>query len=116
MKAMAYKEIEPRHFDGETVRGVAGRVAIGKADGAGNFCMRVFEVSPGGFTPRHAHDWEHEMFIHSGQGQIFCQGRWNQVKPGDVVFVESNAEHQIKNPGQDLLVFACLVPAKAPEL
>ena len=32
--------------------------------------MRIFEVEPEGYTPRHAHDWEHEILVHSGSGQV----------------------------------------------
>jgi quercetin dioxygenase-like cupin family protein len=42
-------------------------VVIGKQDGAQNFSMRVFEIAPGGHTPKHAHPWEHEMFIMRGK-------------------------------------------------
>ena len=58
MKLMDYRDIEPQTFDVEgMVKGVTGRVAIGKKDGANKFCMRVFEIEPGGFTPKHVHDW-----------------------------------------------------------
>ena len=116
MKIIHYSEVEPTHFEGPTVKGVDARVVIGKKDGADNFCMRVFEIASGGNTPRHAHDWEHEMFIHSGKGEIFCDGAWHPVEAGRVALIPANAEHQIRNQGADKLVLACLVPAKAPEL
>ncbi|MFH0977066.1 MAG: cupin domain-containing protein [Spirochaetota bacterium] len=116
MRIKEYSEIKPVNFESEDMKGVAGRVIIGKSDGAGNFCMRVFEIAPGGFTRRHAHDWEHEMFVHSGKGEIYNNGQWHNFKTGDTVFMPSDEEHQIKNTGKDLLVFVCLVPSKAPEL
>ncbi|MFP3903820.1 MAG: cupin, partial [Armatimonadota bacterium] len=30
--------------------------------GAPNFAMRRFVVEPGGSTPYHTHDWEHEVY------------------------------------------------------
>jgi quercetin dioxygenase-like cupin family protein len=116
MQTKTYSEIKPTLYNNEKAQGVAGRVVIGKNDGADNFCMRVFEIASGGNTPKHAHDWEHEMFIHSGEGEIFGNGRWNKVKKGDVVFIPDNEEHQIKNSGKELLTVVCLVPSKAPEL
>ena len=76
MKIIHYSEAHPQSFDGDTVRGVTGRVAIGQADGATNFCMRVFELSPEGHTPRHQHEWEHEIFFHAGKGEIYKDGQW----------------------------------------
>jgi quercetin dioxygenase-like cupin family protein len=111
-----YEEIEATLLESDAVKGVAARVVIGKGDGANNFCMRVFTISAGGNTPKHAHDWEHEMFFHAGEGEVYSNGRWNPVKCGTVVFIPANEEHQIRNPGKELLTLVCLVPSKAPEL
>lgn len=116
MKLMNYQSVLPTHFDNETARGVAGRVVVGKTDGANNFCMRIFEIDPGGYTPKYAHPWEHEMFVHSGTGEIYGNGQWNPVGPGSVIFMPPDEEHQVRNTGKALLVLACLVPAVAPEL
>jgi quercetin dioxygenase-like cupin family protein len=111
-----YAEIKATHFDNDAARGVDARVLIGKSDGADNFFMRIFEIAPGGYTPRHSHDWEHEMFVHSGQGEFYGNGMWNKVGKDSAVFVPKNEEHQMKNTGSEMLVVICLVPAKAPEL
>ncbi|HOW57218.1 MAG TPA: cupin domain-containing protein [Smithellaceae bacterium] len=116
MKIMPYSEIKATHVDNDVARGVAGRVLVGKSDGADNFCMRIFEIAPGGYTPRHTHNWEHEMFIHAGAGEIYGQGRWHSVATGSVIFMPANEEHQIKNTGTDLLKVVCIVPSQAPEL
>jgi quercetin dioxygenase-like cupin family protein len=116
MKIMPYTDIIPTHIDNDKAKGIAARVVIGKKDGANNFCMRIFEIAPSGNTPKHAHDWEHEIFIHSGAGEIYCEGKWTAVKAGNIAFIPGNEEHQIKNPGKDKLVFACLIPSSAPEL
>jgi quercetin dioxygenase-like cupin family protein len=116
MKIVPYTDIQPTHFDNEMAKGVDGRVLIGKKDGANNFCMRIFEIAPGGHTPQHAHAWEHEMFIHEGSGEIFCDGRLMRVQTGFAVFVPANLEHQIRNTGPALLKVICLVPAIAPEI
>ncbi|HUX13001.1 MAG TPA: cupin domain-containing protein [Spirochaetia bacterium] len=116
MKVVRYPDVTPTHFDNESAKAVDGRVIIGKKDGAENFFLRVFEIGPGGHTPKHAHDWEHEIFFHAGRGEIFGDGMWRSVEPGSVAFVPPNAEHQIRNAGESKLVFACLIPSKAPEL
>jgi len=116
MKLIKYASVEPTNFNIGAAKGVAGRVVAGKADGADNFCMRIFEIAPQGFTPKHAHPWEHEMFIHAGSGEIYGNGKWNPIEPGNVIFMPPNEEHQVRNTGKELLILACLVPSVAPEL
>ena len=116
MKVINYNESKSQQFDGDAVKGVTGRIAIGKEDGANNFCMRVFEVEKEGFTPKHSHDWEHEIFFHQGTGEVFLNGKWEPVSAGSVAYIPGNKEHQIKNKGSEKLVFVCLVPSGAPEM
>jgi quercetin dioxygenase-like cupin family protein len=116
MKIIKYTDVKPVIFDSGMAKGIAARVVIGKNDGADNFCMRIFEVSAAGSSPRHSHDWEHEIFIHSGIGEVYNNGNWTPVSAGSVVFIPGNEEHQIRNAGSELLIFACLIPSKAPEL
>ncbi len=116
MTIITYSDPTPTHFDSGPAQGVAARVVIGKADGANNFCMRVFEIAPGGHTPKHAHAWEHEMFVHAGSGEVYGNGRWQPMQAGNVLFIPGNEEHQMRNTGKTPLIVVCLVPAAAPEL
>jgi quercetin dioxygenase-like cupin family protein len=111
-----YQEADSVEINNDVAKGITARVALGKANGASNFCMRVFELAPGGYTPKHTHVWEHEIFVHSGAGEIFGNQEWNSFKVGDVVLVPGNEEHQIRNSGNETLTFVCLVPSNAPEL
>jgi len=116
MKMLDYTDIQATLFDRGEAKGIAARVVIGKETGATNFCMRVFDISPGGNTPKHSHDWEHEMFVHSGTGEVFGNGQWNPVKPGNALFIPANEIHQIKNSSNEPLIIVCLIPSYAPEL
>jgi len=116
MKVIHYSEAKAKVFDKDPAKGVTGRVVIGKEDGAKNFCMRIFELSAGGHTPKHQHDWEHEIFVHSGSGAVFRQGEWVEVKPGNVIFIPGDEEHQLKNTGSGTLTFVCLIPSGVAEL
>lgn len=86
------------------------RWLITKEVGAQNFAMRLFEMEPGGHSPLHAHQWEHEVFILEGEGQLFDGAKPTPFSAGDVVFIPSNEQHQFKNTGQKLLRFLCLIP------
>ncbi len=116
MKAVNYKDIPATVIEHEGVKNVTGRVLIGKADGAPNFCMRLFEVGKGGFAPRHSHEWEHEIFVLEGDGEVLIGDTWHPLSQGSVVFVPGNLEHQLKNTGDGTLRFICLVPPQAPEM
>jgi quercetin dioxygenase-like cupin family protein len=116
MQLKEYGAVSPTRFDNDQAKGIAARVVIGKNEGGNNFYMRVFEISPGGHTPLHTHDWEHEMFVHAGRGEVFGNGQWQAVQPGNVVFIPANELHQMRNRGEELFVVVCLVPGHAPEL
>jgi quercetin dioxygenase-like cupin family protein len=105
-----YRDVAAEDVE-EDAEGVKLRWVISKDDGAPNFAMRVFELRLNGHTPRHAHEWEHEVFILSGEGSVFdSNGQEHKVRKGDVVFIPSNEMHQFKNTGRQLFEFICLIP------
>ena len=116
MKIIHFTEAEQKKYPSDQARGAAGRVVIGKADGARNFCMRVFELSRGGVTGKHSHEWEHEVFVHAGKGAILRSNRWVPLSVGSVIFIPGNEEHQLKNTGDDPFIFVCVIPSGFPEL
>ncbi len=116
MKIVNYKDVLPVVMENDLVKNVAGRLMLGKEDGAANFCMRVFEVGPEGHTPKHIHDWEHEVFVHDGEGKVFIEDKWHPVSKGSAIFIPANVEHQFKNSADKPFTFVCLIPAGAPEL
>jgi len=116
MKVVNYKDVLPIVMDNEMVKNVAGRVMVGKEDGAKNFCMRLFEMGKDGYTPRHTHDWEHEVFVHAGTGEVFITDKWYPVSEGSAIFVPTNIEHQFRNTSDETFTFICMIPSGAPEL
>ncbi|MDX2199136.1 MAG: cupin domain-containing protein [Phycisphaerae bacterium] len=91
--------------------GAKMRMLVGAADGAKNFHMRHFEVAPGGFTPHHQHDYEHEILILAGEGTAKSEAGERTFKAGDVIWVPPNEMHQFQNTGPAPLQFICLIPA-----
>ncbi len=89
------------------------RWLIGEGEKAPNFAMREFEVDPGGHTPRHVHDYEHEVFVLAGQGVVVDGEKERPLAAGDVVFVAPNDVHQFRNTGSQPLRFLCLIPNSA---
>ncbi len=91
------------------VKDVTMAVMVGRGDGAPNFSLRSFLVSPQGHSPRHSHDYEHEVFIVDGDGTVLLEGAEHPIRSGDVVYVPADQEHQFK-AGVAGLRFLCLVP------
>lgn len=117
MKVMHYDDAETvKDIEGNGAHAVKGRLLIGQADGAPHFAMRLFELAGGGHTPCHSHDWEHEVFVHEGEGEVLRDGQWVGIGAGSVVFVPGGEEHQFRNTGSTPLRFVCLVPRGSPEL
>ena len=115
MKLIHYKDAEPKRYETETAKNAFARVVIGKSDGASNYCMRVIELEQGGSSDLHEHDWEHEVFIHSGRGKVFIDGKTYDFQTGSVIFIPPNLQHQLLNTGEDTVVFVCVIPSGVPE-
>lgn len=96
----------------EGVEGATMAIMVGRADGAPHFALRQFAVEPGGHTPRHRHDYEHEVYVVGGEGTVLLGGRENPIRGGDVIYVPANEEHQFRSSqGQTgPLRFLCIVP------
>lgn len=91
--------------------GVSMRLMVSRADGAPNFSMRHFTVAPGGHTPRHSHNYEHEVMIVAGSATVESDDSLHQVRQGDFLMIAPNTLHQFRNTGQCDLQFVCLVPS-----
>ncbi len=92
------------------VKGVTMAVMVGREHGAPNFALRQFVLEPGGHSPHHSHDYEHEVYIVEGSGTVLLNGRQNPIRAGDVVFVPADHEHQFRAAEGAGMTFLCLVP------
>jgi len=110
MKVVACEQVESLPVEMEGAEGCRIRSLIGPDDGAPNFSMRHFEIAPGGHTPLHTHDNEHEVFVLEGQGVVMEGDREHPLRSGTVAFVPPNQKHQFRNTGPGPLKFLCLIP------
>jgi len=112
MKRVNYKEVELEKPTEKGLKDLKIRWLITEKDGAKNFAMRLFEIQPGGFSPFHQHDWEHEIFILEGKGTIRDKNNNSDLYQGDVLFIPPMEWHQFLNTGKEPLKFLCLIPYK----
>lgn len=106
------EEVAGRPMEMDGARDVTMRLLLGREDGVPNFSMRHFTVEPGGHTPRHQHNYEHEILVLSGSGRVEVDGTHHEIQAGDVVFVPPNLVHQFVNEGREPFRFICLVPTE----
>ena len=111
MRLIHYTDIEAQDVT-EDAEGVKIRWLIDEEAGGTNFCMRQFEIAPGGYTPHHEHAWEHEVFILDGTGEILSGDTPHGFRPGDVILVPGGEKHQFRNTGETPISLLCLVPAR----
>ena len=91
------------------VEGVRMALMVGREHGAPNFALRAFSVSAHGHSPKHSHDYEHEVYIVEGGGEVLLEGQYRPIRQGDVIYVPADHEHQFR-AGEGGMRFLCLVP------
>src|SRR5512136_231521 len=86
------------------------RWLIAKKDGAPNFAMRVIEIKrKGEKIPLHRHDYEHEIFIIEGKGNVLSPEGTKPVAYGDFAYVPATEEHGFENTGDVPFRFICVI-------
>ncbi len=111
MKIFKYTEVPAQKAE-EGAEKITVRWLITKDIGAPTFAMRLFEMDVGGYSPYHAHDWEHEVFILEGEGAVKSESGDIPFGPGSVVFIPPDEQHQFCNTGDKPVKFLCLIPYK----
>jgi len=106
-----YKEVNVETV-GDGAVNTTIRWLIAEPQGAQNFYMRLLEIGPGGKTPEHSHDWEHEVFIIEGEGNLEGEDGKIPLKPGDSVYVPGGVKHFFESSGDKTMKMLCLIPSK----
>ncbi len=114
MKVQSIESHEQKPVEMEGAEGAQMRMLVGAGDGASNFHMRHFEVKPGGYTPHHKHDYEHEVIILKGSGKLKSEQGERTFSAGDAVWIPPNEMHQFQNTGDEPIEFICLIPSTGP--
>lgn len=103
------KDFNPAVRDDEGFRSVKFYPMLTAKDGTPTFAMRLFEIGPGGCTPKHRHDWEHEIYIIDGGGIAIKDDEKMEVEKDDFIYVEPSELHQFQ-AGENGMSIICVVP------
>ncbi|MCB5230273.1 MAG: cupin domain-containing protein [Candidatus Cloacimonas sp.] len=114
MKVEHYTETLLEDVTVEGSKGCKIRWLISQKDMAPNFATRMFEVAPGGFTPYHTHNFEHEVYVLEGEGVFVTEEKEYPFKAGYVLYADPGMKHQFRNAGDSTLKFLCIVPIENP--
>ena len=109
-KLLHAEEVPAKPVEIEGAKNVSVRWLISKDDQAPTFAMRQFLLGAGGHTPRHSHDWEHEVYILEGSGRLHIGNSARAVSPGMVAFIPGGEVHQFVADEEGDLSFLCLIP------
>lgn len=86
------------------------RQLIGREDGARKTSMHELIFGKGGFSAKHAHEWDHQLVVTSGRGMAVVDRRRISLRPGVVLLVQANEEHQFFQSGKGPLVIMTVTP------
>ncbi len=92
------------------VQNAAMKVLIGEKEGWSDHVMRVLELGPEGYSPKHAHPWPHINYMLEGKGMLFIEGQEKPVEAGSYAYIPADVEHQFRNAGDGMFRFICIVP------
>jgi len=80
--------------------------------GSDRFALRLYTVQKDGHTPLDQHRYEHHVFVLKGEGLLrqskATDASLKKLKPGDSIFIPSNAVHQFSNTRDEPFVFLCV--------
>ncbi len=113
MKMVSHRDVKGTSPEGTV--GVDFRPLLAENVDPPNFFLRVFDIAPGGHTPKHTHAWEHEVFVVSGKGKIALGNTEEAIAEGDAVFVEPGEAHQFVNDSGATMRMICVVPKPRPK-
>lgn len=91
---------------------VIRRTLIGKQKETTKFHLRYFEIAPSGHTSFEVHRHEHVVIGIRGRGLCTVGKKTFSLGFLDILYIEPNAPHQLKNPFDEPFGFFCIVNAK----
>jgi quercetin dioxygenase-like cupin family protein len=81
-----------------------------RKDDAPNFSMRLFKIGPGGYTNKHKHSYEHEVYILKGKGHVILDNEKLELESDSFFIIHPYELHQFYT--EEGLEFICVVPNK----
>jgi len=97
-------------FSGPLVKNASMKVLVSPEEGWKDHVMRVVELGVDGYSPKHAHPWQHINYVLEGNGELEIDGEVTPLSVGSYAYVPENSLHQFRNIGREIFKFICIVP------
>jgi len=79
-------------------------VGPGKAMEARNMAFGIADFPPNAHAPAHDHGQAEEIiYVLTGRGEIYFDGRPEPVEPGSVAYVPTGVEHSVNNLSDEVM-------------
>lgn len=111
MKINQIDKIKKIEVSSKGAQNMTQRILLGPDDGSENIIMRHFTLLPGGYSPKHIHNYEHLVKVECGKGIVINkEGEKIELSKGNSVFVQAGEIHQFQNPFEENFEFICVIP------
>jgi quercetin dioxygenase-like cupin family protein len=110
MYTTTVRSVASVRFLEEGSHNVRMRQLVGREDGARRTSVHELVFGRGGLVAPHRHKWEHELVVTAGRGVAIVDKKRIDLRPGVVLLVEGNEEHQFLQVGQEPLRFLTVTP------
>ena len=88
------------------------QVLVGPNEGADHFVIRYFTIPAHGFSHLDEHAHDHGVVVVSGRARVQLGKRFEEVGPGDAIYIPGLERHQFENLTDDPFTFLCVIPPK----
>lgn len=85
---------------------------IGKKEGAENFAFRYYLLDSGAQSKKEQHNHDHGILVFQGSGEVLLGDEVHTISRGDIIYIQPNTLHQLRNTGAEPLGFLCVIPAR----
>ena len=82
----------------------------GDFNGSTGLSLGLAQIAPGGDLILHYHLPAEIYVVTNGKGSLNKSGELEEIKKGDVVYINGNAKHALKNNGKETLEFYWIFP------
>jgi quercetin dioxygenase-like cupin family protein len=110
MYTASVRSVAAIRFLEEGSHNVKMKQLIRREDGARKTSLHELIIGKGGYSAKHRHEWDHQLVVTEGQGLLILDRKKVPLRPGSVLLVQANEEHQFLQRGNKSLHFLTVTP------
>jgi quercetin dioxygenase-like cupin family protein len=111
-KTFKWDGARTRRYGNDPSNQVTETWMIGKKEGANNFAFRYYLLESGAHSKKEQHGHDHGILVFHGSGEVLLGEEIHPISRGDIIYIQPNTLHQLRNNGTEPLGFLCVIPAR----